>query len=225
MARSTTLRKKKDDNDSSSNSNNILRNTAQDVVSFAKQHPDLFLYAAVAAASAYIVKCKFWTKYVLITMKLRLITPSHDIRLCTNYLATFFDKRGPVNAGEAGPNNAELVNQVIHNNNNKESSSSASGLSSLNRATTVESSPSFSTMTTAGERILERYSEAMSPAVSKTTQKKALVRGGAASRALLERLKIGFYFGLWYALNVIYNSKYHTIFTVVFATMVTLEID
>jgi hypothetical protein len=35
-----------------------------------------------------------------------------------------------------------------------------------------------------------------------------LVRGGGPpSNALLERLKIGMYFGVWYALNVIYNSK------------------
>lgn len=32
-------------------------------------------------------------------------------------------------------------------------------------------------------------------------------RGGAASDSLVERLKIGMYFGVWYALNVIYNSK------------------
>jgi hypothetical protein len=36
----------------------------------------------------------------------------------------------------------------------------------------------------------------------------SLVRGGGPpSNALLERLKIGMYFGVWYALNVIYNSK------------------
>ena len=32
-------------------------------------------------------------------------------------------------------------------------------------------------------------------------------KGGAASSELLERLKVGTYFGVWYALNVIYNSK------------------
>jgi hypothetical protein len=30
---------------------------------------------------------------------------------------------------------------------------------------------------------------------------------GSSSTGLKQRLKIGFYFGLWYALNVIYNSK------------------
>jgi hypothetical protein len=35
-----------------------------------------------------------------------------------------------------------------------------------------------------------------------------LVRGGnAASPALMDRLKIGFYFALWYFLNIVYNSK------------------
>jgi hypothetical protein len=33
------------------------------------------------------------------------------------------------------------------------------------------------------------------------------MRGGAVSRGLLERLKVGFYFFAWYALNVVYNSK------------------
>ena len=44
-----------------------------------------------------------------------------------------------------------------------------------------------------------------------------LTRGGAAAAAaaesgvgslVLQRLKIGFYFGLWYALNIVYNSKF-----------------
>ena len=34
------------------------------------------------------------------------------------------------------------------------------------------------------------------------------IRGGAGPSALVQRLKIGFYFSLWYALNVIYNSTY-----------------
>ena len=34
-----------------------------------------------------------------------------------------------------------------------------------------------------------------------------LVRGGAVASSILQRLKVGFYFGLWYALNVFYNSK------------------
>ena len=35
------------------------------------------------------------------------------------------------------------------------------------------------------------------------------IRGGDAAPVvgLQDKLKIGFYFGLWYALNVIYNSK------------------
>lgn len=36
-----------------------------------------------------------------------------------------------------------------------------------------------------------------------------LMRGGGASKvteALLQRLKVGVYFGLWYALNIVYNS-------------------
>lgn len=37
-----------------------------------------------------------------------------------------------------------------------------------------------------------------------------VLRGGAGvdASALVQRLKIGFYFSLWYALNVIYNSMY-----------------
>ena len=32
------------------------------------------------------------------------------------------------------------------------------------------------------------------------------IRGGAGPSALVQRLKVGFYFSLWYALNVIYNG-------------------
>jgi len=39
---------------------------------------------------------------------------------------------------------------------------------------------------------------------------KQVVQQDAAMAALLDRLKVGFYFGLWYALNIIYNSKYNT---------------
>jgi hypothetical protein len=42
----------------------------------------------------------------------------------------------------------------------------------------------------------------------KVTARPMLVRGGnAASPAVMERLKIGFYFALWYFLNIVYNSK------------------
>lgn len=36
------------------------------------------------------------------------------------------------------------------------------------------------------------------------------VRGGVAAPIITpqEKLKIGFYFGLWYALNVVYNSEF-----------------
>jgi hypothetical protein len=34
------------------------------------------------------------------------------------------------------------------------------------------------------------------------------VRGGAASAALMERLTVGMYFAVWYALNIVYNSKF-----------------
>lgn len=41
-------------------------------------------------------------------------------------------------------------------------------------------------------------------------QDQVMVRGGGTNMNLdgvLQRLKIGFYFALWYALNVVYNSK------------------
>ena len=34
------------------------------------------------------------------------------------------------------------------------------------------------------------------------------LRGGDTTAGLQHTLKVGFYFSLWYALNVIYNSKY-----------------
>jgi hypothetical protein len=34
------------------------------------------------------------------------------------------------------------------------------------------------------------------------------IRGGALSSGLLDRLTIGSYFGTWYALNIVYNSKF-----------------
>ena len=33
------------------------------------------------------------------------------------------------------------------------------------------------------------------------------MRGGGFQDGLMERLTIGFYFGAWYALNIVYNSK------------------
>lgn len=35
----------------------------------------------------------------------------------------------------------------------------------------------------------------------------SIIPRGGGSITLQERLKIGFYFALWYALNIIYNSK------------------
>ena len=40
-------------------------------------------------------------------------------------------------------------------------------------------------------------------------QSATVMRGGdVGNSALMQRLKIGFYFALWYALNVVYNSKF-----------------
>ena len=36
----------------------------------------------------------------------------------------------------------------------------------------------------------------------------AVVRGGADTGGLMDRLVVGFYFALWYALNVYYNSTF-----------------
>lgn len=33
------------------------------------------------------------------------------------------------------------------------------------------------------------------------------LRGGDDEAGLMQTLKVGFYFGLWYALNIVYNSK------------------
>ena len=120
------------------------------------------------------------------------------------FSATFFDKRTQATAGP----NVEIVNQVVKDSTSSSASSSSSSSSttksssSLDRAT-IEAS-------TIEERILERYSDATTTSKSKQPTKKMISRGGAASKAVLERLKIGVYFGLWYALNVVYNSKYDT---------------
>ena len=98
----------------------------------------------------------------------------------------------------------EIVNQVVKDSTSSSSPSSSSSTtksSSLDRAT-IEASA-------IEERILERYSDATTTSKKQPT-KKMISRGGAASKAVLERLKIGVYFGLWYALNVVYNSKYDT---------------
>jgi hypothetical protein len=43
------------------------------------------------------------------------------------------------------------------------------------------------------------------------------IRGGALSSGLLDRLTIGSYFGTWYALNIVYNSKFpSSVFVCVF---------
>lgn len=46
------------------------------------------------------------------------------------------------------------------------------------------------------------------PAALTSTPSHVTVRGGDAEEGgLLVRLKIGFYFALWYVLNIVYNSK------------------
>eukprot|EP00529_Nitzschia_sp_RCC80_P011410 CAMPEP_0113497468 /NCGR_PEP_ID=MMETSP0014_2-20120614/30649_1 /TAXON_ID=2857 /ORGANISM="Nitzschia sp." /LENGTH=629 /DNA_ID=CAMNT_0000391415 /DNA_START=103 /DNA_END=1992 /DNA_ORIENTATION=- /assembly_acc=CAM_ASM_000159 len=46
----------------------------------------------------------------------------------------------------------------------------------------------------------------MSPAMRRTLKARRIrVRGGAGTNGIMERLEIGLYFTLWYALNVIYN--------------------
>ena len=52
--------------------------------------------------------------------------------------------------------------------------------------------------------------QTLSPSMRKSLGARR-IRGGAGSNALLKRLEIGAYFGTWYALNVIYNSKYYYI--------------
>ena len=50
--------------------------------------------------------------------------------------------------------------------------------------------------------------QTMSPAMRQRLRARR-IRGGELSNALLGRLTIGFYFVTWYALNVIYNSKFN----------------
>lgn len=49
--------------------------------------------------------------------------------------------------------------------------------------------------------------------------KKAVEVPEVANTGMKERLKIGFYFGLWYALNVIYNSKSFSILYITIKNM------
>jgi hypothetical protein len=46
----------------------------------------------------------------------------------------------------------------------------------------------------------------MTPAMRQRLRARRM-RGGAVSRGLIHRLKLGFYFFAWYALNVVYNSE------------------
>ena len=49
----------------------------------------------------------------------------------------------------------------------------------------------------------------MSPAMRRTLKARRIrVRGGGRTNGFMERLEVGLYFTLWYALNVIYNSTY-----------------
>lgn len=50
------------------------------------------------------------------------------------------------------------------------------------------------------------------------TSRASEIRGGADEpNELLQRLKIGFYFGLWYFLNVVYNSEFRQVFFLVYS--------
>jgi hypothetical protein len=47
------------------------------------------------------------------------------------------------------------------------------------------------------------------------------MRGGALSSGLLDRLTIGSYFAVWYALNIVYNSKFpYSVYVCVFVLFV-----
>lgn len=48
----------------------------------------------------------------------------------------------------------------------------------------------------------------MTPAMRRSLKARR-IRGGAVSSAILQRLEVGMYFGIWYALNAIYNSTFH----------------
>lgn len=48
--------------------------------------------------------------------------------------------------------------------------------------------------------------QTMSPAMRRSLKARR-IRGGAGSNSLLHRLEVGLYFALWYALNIVYNSK------------------
>lgn len=49
--------------------------------------------------------------------------------------------------------------------------------------------------------------QTMSPAMRRSLKARR-IRGGAGTNSLLHRLEVGGYFGLWYILNVVYNSEY-----------------
>jgi hypothetical protein len=63
--------------------------------------------------------------------------------------------------------------------------------------------PVVETTTPVIQRPTPRY-----PSTHSTPRGARRVRGGAASAALLERLKVGMYFAVWFALNLVYNSKF-----------------
>jgi hypothetical protein len=50
--------------------------------------------------------------------------------------------------------------------------------------------------------------QTLSPAMRRSLKARR-IRGGAGSNSLLQRLEVGVYFALWYALNVVYNSEYN----------------
>lgn len=49
------------------------------------------------------------------------------------------------------------------------------------------------------------------PVVATKNKNATVVAMPAWKAGILYRAKVGFYFGLWYALNIVYNSKYDTL--------------
>ena len=78
-------------------------------------------------------------------------------------------------------------------------------VASCAEARTFKPSSFLATLSKAPQSLLKEQNGAELVAL---IDEQLVIRGGADDSGLKHRLKLGFYFGLWYALNIFYNSTF-----------------
>jgi hypothetical protein len=187
---------------------------SNDIISFAREHANVAAYIAIAYTVAMVVKCECTIqsscRLSIHSFICRQSHHSHSILVfpwmltlvlpfaCLVHTATFFNN----NHKGLSKSDMDIIHEILSEEEEEESSPAADEQELLE--------DEWMTQTTME---MEDMIPPPPPQVETTEQRRRpshgvrRVRGGAASAALLERLRIGMYFAVWYALNIVYNSK------------------